>query len=730
MNDPTHRARRKGSTIHLPVVLAALACLLSSPCLAQNVEFTQTSSPAGIVNQTTFPLNGAAVATISAPLTNGSYRFTHWTLNGVRRNNGSGSGANPASFTITVPTAAIANYMLVSQDTDGDTLPDWYEIHHFGNLVQLPGDDFDGDGFSNALELSLGQHPGIFDEREQGGTSRRRDPALLNVAPGVGDPAFVYGGTSRRRSAALTVILNGTLARLDETSDPVGILAQTRVLAIGTIVNLFTAPATSSGYRFTGWLVDGVRHDTPPQNQPIPITVNGNTLAVARYISETADIDGDGIADWIEWYHFNSLDNNLNSDPDGDGISLAVELFRNYSPLARDLPEPGGTSRRRGVMLDVSPTNSRVPFRLTSDPATIQEQTSLEVIGSLQTVPNLTNHNASGYKFAGWELNGARQADASGASLNQFSFVITAPATALARYVIPTVDNDEDGILDWHETYYYGSLAQVAAGDTDGDGFNYAAEVFRGQSPRVADLPEAGGVSRRRAPQLPVNAVLLNLPPAIGAMTATSITPNSGRVSTTVNPFGSATTAYFQYGTTIAYTQQTLAQNLGNGLSAQAISADLIGLQPGTTYHFRLVATNGNGTTLGDDATFTTGSTSGYQAWADFHEVGGPGDDDDNDRLLNLLEFATNSDPNISSQSPTTLVMAEAEMEFYYTRARAALDDGCVFTVEWSDNLAAPWFVADVVEEILTDNGTLQNIKVTIPLSPSGERYARLRVER
>jgi hypothetical protein len=142
------------------------------------------------------------------------------------------------------------------------------------------------------------------------------------------------------------------------------------------------------------------------------------------------------------------------------------------------------------------------------------------------------------------------------------------------------------------------------------------------------------------------------------------------------------------------------------------------------------VASNGNGTTEGDDATFTTGSTGGYQAWADFHEVGGPGDDDDNDRLLNLLEFATNSDPNISSQSPTTLVMAEAEMEFYYTRARAALDDGCVFTVEWSDNLAAPWFVADVVEEILTDNGTLQNIKVTIPLSPSGERYARLRVER
>src|SRR5262249_55229015 len=44
----------------------------------------------------------------------------------------------------------------------------------------------------------------------------------------------------------------------------------------------------------------------------------------------------------------------------------------------------------------------------------------------------------------------------------------------------------------------------------------------------------------------------------------------------------------------------------GNATTDQTVSAALTGLQPGTTYHYRLVATNDTDTATGADHTFTT----------------------------------------------------------------------------------------------------------------------------
>jgi hypothetical protein len=48
---------------------------------------------------------------------------------------------------------------LFSDDADHDSLPDTWEILHFGNTVQGPEDDFDGDGTSNRAEFLLGLDP-------------------------------------------------------------------------------------------------------------------------------------------------------------------------------------------------------------------------------------------------------------------------------------------------------------------------------------------------------------------------------------------------------------------------------------------------------------------------------------------------------------------------------------------------------------------------------------------
>src|SRR5690606_1356345 len=62
--------------------------------------------------------------------------------------------------------------------------------------------------------------------------------------------------------------------------------------------------------------------------------------------------------------------------------------------------------------------------------------------------------------------------------------------------------------------------------------------------------------------------------------------------------------AYFEWGTTAAYGTTSPLATVGPG--STRLAYDLNGLQPNTTYHFRLVASNSNGTDRGGDRTFTT----------------------------------------------------------------------------------------------------------------------------
>ena len=93
---------------------------------------------------------------------------------------------------------------------------------------------------------------------------------------------------------------------------------------------------------------------------------------------------------------------------------------------------------------------------------------------------------------------------------------------------------------------------------------------------------------------------------------ANPIGTTSATVSGTVNPNGQGTTYHFDFGTSTSYTAQAPAPpdpSAGAGTVSQPVSASLTGLAPGTTYHFRLVATNVSGTAFGSDQTFTTATT-------------------------------------------------------------------------------------------------------------------------
>ncbi len=81
---------------------------------------------------------------------------------------------------------------------------------------------------------------------------------------------------------------------------------------------------------------------------------------------------------------------------------------------------------------------------------------------------------------------------------------------------------------------------------------------------------------------------------------------SSATLTGSLDPRGSATYYYFQYGPTDAYGLQTPLSEAGAGNASVQVRAALTGLSPLTIYHYRLVAVSGAGTTLGSGRSLET----------------------------------------------------------------------------------------------------------------------------
>ncbi len=136
-----------------------------------------------------------------------------------------------------------------------------------------------------------------------------------------------------------------------------------------------------------------------------------------------------------------------------------------------------------------------------------------------------------------------------------------------------------------YTTYHYRIVATNPVGKTFGK--DMGATTLPAPLPEVAGV----GVSGVAATEATINA---------------SITPNHWD-----------TVYRVQYGTDSSYGSKTLSsKSIGHGATPQAISETLTELVPGTTYHYRVQATNFTGTTYGPDLTFITHNVPGVTAAA------------------------------------------------------------------------------------------------------------------
>jgi len=166
------------------------------------------------------------------------------------------------------------------------------------------------------------------------------------------------------------------------------------------------------------------------------------------------------------------------------------------------------------------------------------------------------------------------------------------------------------------------------------------------------------------------------------------------------------------------FTVRFAPTNPGAKEATLTVTSDDADEGPSYTIHL-----GGNLTTQESWRQFYFGTASNSGNTADLSDFEGDG-------LVNLIEWACHLDPTVSSLPAASLIRNGTNLEFTYTRSVAALNAGAIFIVEWSDALPgpSPWNTSGVTEEILSDNGTVQQVKATLPAGSEVEQFVRLKV--
>jgi alpha-tubulin suppressor-like RCC1 family protein len=184
---------------------------------------------------------------------------------------------------------------------------------------------------------------------------------------------------------------------------------------------------------------------------------------------------------------------------------------------------------------------------------------------------------------------------------------LIAQVTSLTQTDLAWTDNsmDELGFKIEQKIGETGSYSQIAT--VGADVLSYSSADLLGGTLygyRVRSYNAAGNSAYSN--EVSIATTALTMAPSIVNNYITNVSHNTATLYGTINPNGLATNAYFQYGATNTYGTNTTAYPVGSDTTNVNLSADITGLSPNTTYHFRIVATNNIGASYGQDQAFTT----------------------------------------------------------------------------------------------------------------------------
>jgi hypothetical protein len=161
---------------------------------------------------------------------------------------------------------------------------------------------------------------------------------------------------------------------------------------------------------------------------------------------------------------------------------------------------------------------------------------------------------------------------------------------------------------------HFNSQGTITANEEGGQGLAYdPGAAHPGSAPGALYLVEAPVADVRVFAPPPL------IPPIVGAASAVGVTATGADVQAQVNPNLYDTKVHFEYVTQAHFESAgftgaatTPEVDIGAAGTAQTAGTHLTGLQPETTYHYRAVASNGNGAPVtGPEATLTTQAAAG-----------------------------------------------------------------------------------------------------------------------
>jgi hypothetical protein len=143
--------------------------------------------------------------------------------------------------------------------------------------------------------------------------------------------------------------------------------------------------------------------------------------------------------------------------------------------------------------------------------------------------------------------------------------------------------------------------------------------IWTSAAPAIAQVNQAGNATGVSAGTARIDARVDGVtgsgtltvsfpPPSVTTQAASGISGVTATFNGTANPRGTATAAWFEYGTssTLATFTATGQQAVGAGSANVAVGQPVSGLSEGTTYYVRIAASSAGGTTRGQIVSFTT----------------------------------------------------------------------------------------------------------------------------
>jgi hypothetical protein len=198
--------------------------------------------------------------------------------------------------------------------------------------------------------------------------------------------------------------------------------------------------------------------------------------------------------------------------------------------------------------------------------------------------------------------------------------ITTAPATQVGSGTATLhgrVDSDGGGDItdchfdyindtDYQNTGFVGAQSRVCSPATPIVSVSdVAADITGLDSATTYDFrvvaTNSDGTSRSDASMLTTLPLAVEESAAVANLTATT-----ADLMARINPAGLDTTYHFEWGTTTSYGASIPAPDagIGSGTAPVTVSQHIVGLSAGTTYHFRIIATDANGVTTGPNHTF------------------------------------------------------------------------------------------------------------------------------